>query len=105
VTEFERVGLLDSWYGRLPGELSLSRFLMCVVRGWTLNWDVATEVDGEVFEEGRDGMGTGVCENVFEERILEYANWEPAAGAGFFKEMDMMVYWLEKSITGLPESN
>jgi len=105
VTELERVGLLESSCGRLPGELSLSRFLMCVVRGCTLNWDVATDVDGEVFGEGSDGMGTGVCENVFEERIFEYANWEPAAGAGFFKEKDMMVDWLEKSITGLPESN
>jgi len=78
---------------------------MCVVRGWTLTGDVATVVDGEVFGVGREGGGTGVCENVVEERIFECANWEPAAGAGFFKEKDMMVDCLEKSITGLPESN
>jgi len=71
---------------------------MCVVRGWTLKEDVATGVDGEVFEEGREGGGTGVCENVFEERIFEYASWEPAAGAGFFKEKDIMVDWLEKRL-------
>jgi len=64
---------------------------MCVVRGCALNEDVATEVDGEVFAEGREGGGSSVCEKTFEDKISECVNCEPATGAGVFKEKDMMV--------------